>query len=135
MHVRSKKNRSGSISVVVVDKSSGRYKELHAVGVPKEESKIESFRQKGLEWIRRRKLAMQPELDLYGEERRILEYEVEMTERVVANIDNILINGAELILDRVFDRIGFFFFSDSLPQNKIFFTFAATYKPIKKKNE
>ena len=43
MHVRSKKNRSGSISVVVVDKSSGRYKELHTVGVPKEESKIESF--------------------------------------------------------------------------------------------
>lgn len=135
MHVRSKKNRSGSISVVVVDKSSGRYKELHTVGVPKEESKIESFRQKGLEWIRRRKLAMQPELDLYGEERRILEYEVEMTERVVANIDNILINGAELILDRVFDRIGFFFFSDYLAQKKYFFTFAATYKPIKKKNE
>ena len=32
---------------------------------------------------------------------------MEMTERVVANIDNILINGAELILNRVFDRIGF----------------------------
>ena len=30
-----------------------------------------------------------------------------MTERVVSNIDNILINGAELILNRVFDRIGF----------------------------
>jgi len=27
------------------------------------------------------------------------------------------------------------FFSDSLPQQKNFFTFAATYKPIKKKNE
>ena len=64
------------------------------------------LRRKGLEWIRRRELEIHPELDLYGEERKTLEYEMEMTERVVANIDNILINGAELILNRVFDRIG-----------------------------
>ena len=107
MHVRLKKNRSGSISVVVVDKSSGRYQELHTVGIAKAESEIESLRRQGLEWIRRRKLAMQPELDLFGEERKACEYEMEMTERVVSNIDNILINGAELILNRVFDRIGF----------------------------
>ena len=107
MHVRLKKNRSGSISVVVVDKSSGRYKELHTVGVAKEKSEADSLRQEGLEWIRRRKLAIQPELDLYGKEREAREYEMEMTERVIANIDNILINGAELILNRVFDRIGF----------------------------
>ena len=107
MHVRLKKNRSGSISVIVVDKSYGRYKELHTIGVAKEESEIASLRQQGLEWIRRRKLEMQPELDLYGEEREALENEIEVTERVVANIDNILINGAELILNRVFDRIGF----------------------------
>ena len=107
MHVRIKKNRSVSISVVVVDKSYGRYKELHTIGVANEESEIESLRRQGLEWIRRRKLEMQPELDLYGEEREALEYEIEVTERVVANIDNILINGAELILNRVFDRTGF----------------------------
>ena len=102
-----KKNRSGSISIVVVDKTSGRYKELHTVGIAKDESEIMQLRRKGLEWIRCRELEMHPELDLYGEERKSLEYEMEMTERVVANIDNILINGAELILNRVFDRIGF----------------------------
>ena len=107
MHVRLKKNRSGSISIVVVDKTSGRYKELHTVGIAKDESEIMQLRRKGLEWIRCRELEMHPELDLYGEERKSLEYEMEMTERVVANIDNILINGAELILNRVFDRIGF----------------------------
>ena len=73
----------------------------------KEKSEADSLRQEGLEWIRRRKLAIQPELDLYGKEREAREYEMEMTERVIANIDNILINGAELILNRVFDRIGF----------------------------
>ena len=40
MHVRLKKNRSGSISVIVVDKSGGRYKELHTVGIAKDESEI-----------------------------------------------------------------------------------------------
>ena len=105
MHVRLKKNRSGSISVIVVDKSRGRYKELHTVGIARDESEIEPLRQKGLEWIRRRELEVHPELDLYGEERRACESEIEMTERVVSNIDNILINGAELILNRVFDRI------------------------------
>ena len=107
MYVRLKKNRSGSISVIVVDKSRGRYKELHTVGIARDESEIEPLRQKGLEWIRQRELEVHSELDLYGEERRACESEIEMTERVVSNIDNILINGAELILNRVFDRIGF----------------------------
>ena len=106
MHVRLKKNRSGSISVVIVDKSSGRYKELHTIGIVKDESEAIQLRQKGLEWIRRHELEMHPELDLFGEERQALEYEREVTERVFANIDNILINGAELVLNRVFDRIG-----------------------------
>ena len=93
--------------MIVVDKSCGRYKELHTVGIAKEESEIASLRLKGLEWIRQHELTIHPELDLYGEERKSREYEKEMTERVVANIDNILINGADLILNRVFDRIGF----------------------------
>ena len=85
----------------------GRYRKLHAVGVSKDESGIDSLLQKGREWIRWRELEVHPELDLYGDERKERELELEMTERVVSNIDNILINGAELILNRVFDRIGF----------------------------
>ena len=107
MYVKKIKNRSGSTSVIVASKVKGSYQKLCTIGVAKEETEIEVLRQKGLEWIRRRELKIYPELDLYGEERKSLEYEMEMTERVVANIDNILINGAELILNRVFDRIGF----------------------------
>ena len=62
MHVRLKKNRSSSISVVVIDKSSGRYKELHTVGIAKEDSEVAPLRRKGLEWIRRRKSEVQPGL-------------------------------------------------------------------------
>ena len=107
MYVKKIKNRSGSTSVIVASKLKGRYQKLHTVGVAKDEAEIEILRQMGLEWIRRRELEKHPELDLYGEERKARESEMEMTERVVANIDNILINGAELILNRVFDRIGF----------------------------
>ena len=91
----------------MASKVKGSYQKLCTIGVAKEETEIEVLRQKGLVWIRRRELEVHPELDLYGEERRACESEIEMTERVVANIDNILINGAELILNRVFDRIGF----------------------------
>ena len=107
MYVKKIKNRSGSTSVIVASKVKGSYQKLCTIGVAKEETEIEVLRQKGLEWIRRRELKIHPELDLYGEERKSREYEMEMTERVVANIDSILINGAELILNRVFDRIGF----------------------------
>ena len=63
MHVRQKKNRSGSVSVVIVDKSSGRYKEIYTIGVAKNESEIGRLVLDGREWIRRRELALHPELD------------------------------------------------------------------------
>ena len=107
MFIRFKKNRSGTTSVVVVEKLRGRYREIQTVGIAKDESDLSVLRQRGLEWIRRRELELQPELDLFGEERIAMEKEREMTERVLSNIDNILLNGTELILDRVFDRIGF----------------------------
>ncbi len=96
MHVRLKKNRSGSISVVIVDKSSGRYKELHTIGIAKDESEVIQLSQKSLDWLRLRKWEKHPELDLYGEERRACEYEKEMTLCVVANIDKFLINRINL---------------------------------------
>ena len=107
MYVKKIKNRSGSVSVIVASKHKGSYKKLVTIGISKDKSEIEQLEQKGRDWIRRRKLSIQPEFDLFGEERRALEYEREMTERVLSNIDNILLNGTELILDRVFDRIGF----------------------------
>ena len=107
MFVKKIKNRSGTTSVIVASKVRGRYHKFHTVGIAKEESEIENLRRQGLEWIRRHSLEMHPELDLYGEQRRACAQEIEMTERVISNIDNILINGAELILNRVFDRIGF----------------------------
>lgn len=40
MFVRRKKNRSGTTSVVVVDKHGGKFKELHTVGIGRSEDEI-----------------------------------------------------------------------------------------------
>ncbi len=51
MFVRRKKNRSGTISVVVVAKHGGKFKELHTVGVSCDEAEIERLCLEGREWI------------------------------------------------------------------------------------
>ena len=38
MFVRRKKNRSGTISIVVVDKHGGKFKEVHTIGIAADES-------------------------------------------------------------------------------------------------
>jgi hypothetical protein len=107
MFIRKRKNKSGSTTIVVVDKSNGRFTELHKVGTSKEEFRILELISQGREWIRVNKLLLQPELDLYGVEGEAKLNEKEVVERFLSNISNILINGTDLILNRVFDRIGF----------------------------
>ena len=53
MFVRKKKNRSGTTSVVVVDKHGGQFKELHTVGIGHDESEVEQLCSKGRLWINR----------------------------------------------------------------------------------
>jgi transposase len=107
MFIRKRKNKSGSTTIVVVDKSNGRFTELHKIGASKEEFRILELISQGIEWIRVNTLLLQPELDLYGEESEAKLNETEAVERFLSNISNILINGTGLILNRIFDRIGF----------------------------
>lgn len=103
MFVRRKKNRSGSTSVVVVDKHGGKFKEIHTVGIAHDENELNLLYEKGRAWIKRH-LGIQ-ELDFEGPVNR--ERERIQTEAVLDNIDAVLLNGAKLILDRVYDSIGF----------------------------
>ncbi len=107
MYVRTKQNRSGTISVLIVDKSSGVYKEVHSVGVAKSADEVSQLIAKGKEWILENVHKNQLKLDLYGEESALKRQEIEQIERFLSHIDNILLNGCELILNRVFDSIGF----------------------------
>lgn len=107
MFIKKKKNRSGTISIVVAEKSRGRYRELVTVGIARDESEVENLVSRGHEWIYRENERRYPSLDLFGEERQARQDEIETVEHVLSNVCNVLLNGSDLILDRVFDRIGF----------------------------
>jgi hypothetical protein len=61
----------------------------------------------GKAWIAQEEKRRHPQLDLFGEEREACEKEIQDVNRFLSNVTNILINGSDLILDRVFDSIGF----------------------------
>lgn len=107
MFIKKKKNRSGTISVVIAEKISGRYSELTTIGIARDESEIEDIVAKGKEWIDREQQRRHPRLDLFGDERIRCEQERMNAEQLLNSITNITIDGADLILDRVFDNVGF----------------------------
>ena len=107
MFIKKKKNRSGTTSIVVAEKTKGSYKELVTIGVAKDANDIDSLVNAGREWISKEESRRHPQLDLYGEEREACDREREEVRRVLSNVSNILLNGCDLILDRTFDRIGF----------------------------
>ena len=107
MFVRKKANRSGSISVVVVDKSGGKFKEVHKVGVASDASDVEALIVLGNKWIREYEERIHPTIDFDGEiEKRRLEQST-LIDEYFGRIENVQLNGCELILDRVFDLVGF----------------------------
>lgn len=101
MFVRKKTNRSGSISVVVVNKSRGHFIEVKKFGVAKSEEEADALFQEAQIWLRT--YGGQQELDF--DDRR--GKELEETARVVENMDSILINGTQLLLNQIYDTIGF----------------------------
>jgi transposase len=103
MFIRKKKNRSGSTSVVIVDKHGGKFKELYTVGIGCTPNEIEDLCQQGRIWISKHLGFI--ELDFDGPHQK--ESELAAAEQMLDNIDSVLLNGAKLILDKVYDTIGF----------------------------
>ena len=52
MFPRKKKNRTGTISVVVVDKSRGGFREVKSFGVAKTDEEADRLYAKAAEWVR-----------------------------------------------------------------------------------
>ena len=101
MFVRKKKNRSGSISVVVVSKERGKFREVRNFGTAKSEERADILWNDAQQWLR--SYAGQQDLDFENSKER----EAEETERVIDNMDAVLINGTQLLLSRIYDSIGF----------------------------
>ena len=107
MYIRTKRNKSGTISVVVVDKSSGKYREIETIGIAKDEGQVEDLTARGRQWIADYQERFHPTFDFDCRAEAARERERREVERVVSSIENVLLNGCELILDRVFDLVGF----------------------------
>lgn len=103
MFVRKKRNRTGSISVVVVDKSGGGFREVKNFGVATSEEDADAMYAKAKEWVGR--YGGQSVIEFERAEAMLLERDE--TERAFANIDSVLMNAPELILNPIYDSIGF----------------------------
>jgi transposase len=102
MFVRKKINPSGVVSIQVVDKSSGRYKVIKTIGSSSDTDKIDTLFLQGKQWLS----GHLGEQDIFlihdqaAEERQVTEY-------LLSNVENILLNGIQLILNHVFKLTGF----------------------------
>lgn len=101
MFVRKKTNRSSAISVVVISKAHGKFTEVKKFEVVKSEEEVDDMFRKAQLWLHTQD--GQQEFDFFDCKGK----EVEDTERILSNIDNVLINGTQLLLNQVYDNIGF----------------------------
>lgn len=102
MFIRKKKNRSGTTSIVVVEKRKGIYREIITIGTSSDASEIDSLFCQGRKWISRHI----GEQDVFEVHDRAIE-ERQVTEYLLSNVENILLNGVQLILNKVFKLSGF----------------------------
>jgi len=102
MYVRKKKNPSGVVSVQIIDKSRGNYKVLRTIGSSSDILEIERLYNQGKKWIASR--TGMRDMFLHDEQQR---EEKQVVDSLLGNIENILLNGTQLILNQVFCLTGF----------------------------
>ena len=99
MFVRRKPNKSGTYSVQVVMKDRGRYVVVRSFGSSSDESELLRLEQKANQYIR-----------TYGGQ-TVIDFDhpdaEEERARLFSSIQSIVQNGPHLILDRIYDGIGF----------------------------
>ena len=106
MYFRKKKNRSGAISVQIIDKSSGKYKLLKTIGSSSDTAIIEDLVTQAQTFIRTH--GGQTELDF------ILGDDQQYFQSIYQNIQQVQLLGPELILGKLFNEIGFNAIKDDL---------------------
>lgn len=104
MFVRKKKNKSGVISIQVIDKSSGKYRLVKTIGNSAATAEINSLFKQGQAYINKHK--GQVEIDFDNTD--------ELFSKFIAAIKQVNVVGSELLLGKIFDEIGFNRIEDEL---------------------
>ncbi len=103
MFVRKKENKSGKLSVQVIDKSAGKYRVVHTVGCSDDEDQIRLLIHQAQAYITAKK--GQREIDF------ILGDDALYFQSIYNNIQQVQLLGPELVLGKLFDAVGF----DAIP--------------------
>lgn len=104
MFVRKKKNPSGVVSVQIIDKSTRKYKMIKTIGSSSDPIKIARLFREGEAWIKSR--IGQAEIDFTDE--------IQITRQILDSIEQIKVQGTEMLLGKIFDEIGFDAIPDTL---------------------
>lgn len=104
MFVRKKQNKSGVISVQVVDKSSGKYKLIKTIGSSSDKQIVEDLFIRGQDFINH--FNGQVFLDFNQSD--------VLFSKFISGIKEINVAGSELLLGKIFDEIGFNQITDEL---------------------
>lgn len=99
MFIRQKKNKSGSLSVQLVDKSQGKYRVLETIGCSSDAHGVQRL----LQEAERRIEALTGQSLMNFEIRR----EEALIDVFVSGLEGLKLVGPELVLGKVFDEIGF----------------------------
>lgn len=106
MFVRKKKNKSGIISIQIIDKIEGKYRYIKTVGSSCEKEEIEQLLLQGKQEIEK----LQKQISLNFEQNR----EQEFLHTFFEGIESFSLIGPELLLGKLFDEIGFNVIKDAL---------------------
>ena len=101
MFTRRKHKRSGTISVLVVNKSGGGFKEIHRVGVAHSGEEAAALEAEGRHWIAT--YGGQQLIDFEGRANK----ELRTAEDVLSSITSTRLSAAQTIIGKVYDSIGF----------------------------
>ncbi|TCO00613.1 IS1634 family transposase [Natronoflexus pectinivorans] len=96
MFVRKKKNKSGIVSIQVVDKSSGKYKMVKTIGSSSVPAEIGMLYNQGLDYIKH--YQGQQTFDFFTQD---------FNQTIKQSIQKIYIDGIHLLLGKIYKEIGF----------------------------
>ena len=100
MFIRRRRNKSGTVSVVVVDKSSGKFRELKTIGVSSDPRELSELERKARAWMDER--TGQLALDFDESDKAI-----RSVREVFSHIERTLHNTPQVILNGIYDSIVF----------------------------
>lgn len=109
MFVRKKYNRSGVVSVQVLEKVNGKSRLVKTVGSSADPNTVESLIVDGKKWIK----AHLGQQDMFEQSNQAQDEQLAF-EYVFSNIESILLNGTQLIIEQVFKAIGFDILGDEI---------------------